>query len=56
LDDDPTSVDELVSATRLDETVILEKLTSLELDGLAERLPGGAYVRCRVASEAGEQS
>jgi len=56
LDDEPTSVDDLVAATRLDETVILEKLTSLELDGLAERLPGGAYVRCRVASEAGEQS
>jgi DNA processing protein len=56
LDDEPTSVDELVAATRLDETVILEKLTSLELDGLAERLPGGTYVRCCLASEAREQS
>jgi predicted Rossmann fold nucleotide-binding protein DprA/Smf involved in DNA uptake len=56
LDDEPSSVDELVAATRLDETVILEKLTSLELDGLAERLPGGTYVRCRVASVARERS
>jgi DNA processing protein len=50
LDDEPTSVDELVATTRLDQAVILEKLTALELDGLAERLPGGTYVRCRVAS------
>jgi DNA processing protein len=56
LDDEPTSVDELVTATRLDEAAILEKLTSLELDGLAERLPGGTYVRCRAASQAREQS
>jgi DNA processing protein len=56
LDDEPTSVDELVAATRLDESVILEKLTTLELDGLAERLPGGTYVRCRLASEARERS
>jgi DNA processing protein len=56
LDDEPTSVDELVAATRLDESLILEKLTTLELDGLAERLPGGTYVRCRSASEAREQS
>lgn len=56
LDGEPMSVDELVVATRLDETAILEKLTSLELDGLAERLPGGTYVRCHVASEVREPS
>jgi len=56
LDDEPMSVDELVTATQLDETVVLEKLTSLELDGLAERLPGGTYVRCRAANAAGEPS
>jgi len=56
LDDEPTSVDELVATTRLDQAVILEKLTALELDGLAERLPGGTYIRCHVASEARERS
>ena len=56
LDGEPTSVDELVAATRLDQSLILEKLTTLELDGLAERLPGGTYVRCRLASEARERS
>lgn len=56
LDFEPGSLDDLVAATGLDESVILEKLTTLELDGLVERLPGGAYVRCTRTSDATEHS
>ena len=55
LSDDPLAVDELARRCRLDEIVIMEKLTSLELDGLAERLPGGTYVRTFRAIEPTEQ-
>ena len=56
LSDDPLAADEIVLKCRLDESVIMEKLTALELDGLAERLPGGTYVRSSRASEATERS
>jgi predicted Rossmann fold nucleotide-binding protein DprA/Smf involved in DNA uptake len=56
LSDDPLAADELVAKCRLDERAIMEKLTALELDGLAERLPGGTYVRSSRASETTEQS
>jgi DNA processing protein len=56
LDIEPSTVDDLVAATGLDESVVLEKLTTLELDGLAERLPEGAYVRRPRPSDATEHS
>jgi DNA processing protein len=56
LSDDPLSADEIAVRCRLDESVIMEKLTGLELDGLAERLPGGTYVRSSRASEPTERS
>ena len=56
LSDDPLSADEIAVRCRLDETLIMEKLTGLELDGLAERLPGGTYVRSSRASEPTERS
>jgi DNA processing protein len=45
LDTDPASVESIAAAAGLDESVVMEKVTSLELDGLAERLPGGTYAR-----------
>lgn len=56
LSDDPVAVDEIAARCRLDETVIMEKLTALELDGLVERLPGGTYVRSARASQPTERS
>jgi DNA processing protein len=56
LSDDPLSADEIAVRCRLDEMLIMEKLTDLELDGLAERLPGGTYVRSSRASEPTERS
>jgi DNA processing protein len=56
LDDEPASADAIAQATGLDESVVLEKLTALELDGFAERLASGAYVRCARESEAMERS
>lgn len=56
LDDEPASADALALATGLDESVVLEKLTALELEGLAERLPCGAYVRCARGTGARERS
>jgi predicted Rossmann fold nucleotide-binding protein DprA/Smf involved in DNA uptake len=38
-------VESIAAAAGLDESVVMEKVTSLELDGLAERLPGGTYAR-----------
>lgn len=43
LDTEPRHVDDLAGACGLDEALVLEKLTALELDGLAQRLPGGTY-------------
>ena len=42
---EPKHIDELVSACRLDEAVVMEKLTRLELSGLVERLGNGCYAR-----------
>jgi DNA processing protein len=56
LSDDPLSADEIAVRCGLDETLIMEKLTGLELDGLAERLPGGTYVRSSRVSEPTERS
>ncbi len=44
LESAPRSVDSLVEATRLDGARVLELLTGLELEGLAERTASGAYV------------
>ena len=38
------------AAAGLDESVVMEKVTSLELDGLAERLAGGTYARAGSAT------
>ncbi len=43
LDSEPRHVDDLAGACGLDEALVLEKLTALELDGLAQRLAGGTY-------------
>ncbi len=53
LDSTPAHPDELVAGCRLDGARILELLTALELDGLAERCPGGRFVRRTAARPAG---
>jgi DNA processing protein len=50
LDTEPASVESIAAAAGLDESVVMEKVTSLELDGLAERLAGGTYARAGRAT------
>ena len=50
LDTEPASVESIAAAAGLDESVVMEKVTSLELDGLAERLAGGTYARAGSAT------
>jgi DNA processing protein len=54
LEDEPTRVDELADTCGLDGARILELLTTLELAGLAERSPGGLYLRSQRAGFARE--
>jgi len=44
LDALPTSLDDLIEATRLDGARIMELLTALELEGVVERSPGATFV------------
>jgi DNA processing protein len=50
LDGEPASVEAIAAASGLDESVVMAKVTSLELDGLVERLPGGTYARTGARS------
>jgi predicted Rossmann fold nucleotide-binding protein DprA/Smf involved in DNA uptake len=50
LDTEPASVESIAAAAGLDEAVVMEKVTCLELDGLAERLAGGTYARAGPAT------
>jgi DNA processing protein len=53
LDDAPTHPDELVATCGLDGARILELLTALELEGLAERCSGGRFARRTAVESAG---
>jgi DNA processing protein len=53
LDDTPTHPDELALACGLDGARILELLTALELEGLAERCSGGRFARRAAVESAG---
>jgi DNA processing protein len=52
LDAEPASVEAIAAASGLDESVVMAKVTSLELDGVVERLPGGTYARTGTRSGA----
>jgi predicted Rossmann fold nucleotide-binding protein DprA/Smf involved in DNA uptake len=43
--DEPRDVDDLVSRTGLGPSVVLVRLTELEMGGLAARQPGARFVR-----------
>jgi DNA processing protein len=49
LGSEPVHVDDVVEACRLDGARVLELLTTLELAGLAERMPGGVFVSLQRA-------
>jgi DNA processing protein len=49
LGSEPVHVDDVVDACRLDGARVLELLTTLELAGLAERMPGGLFVSLQRA-------